>query len=274
MKARTKSIGVFDSGFGGLAILKSVRKRLPVYNYIYVGDSARAPYGERSQKEVLRFAKQAVDFLFENNCELVVFACNTVSAEALRTIQQKYLHKKYGSEKRVLGVIVPALEEIASGSKRSRVGVIATRATVRSGTFSKELRKIAPSIKMFEQATPLLVPMIEKGMQDSPEMEKVLRKYLEPLLKKNLDTLLLGCTHYGHIEKQIQRIVGKKIKVVSEGPIIAKKLAHYLKRHTSLEQRLVKGKKIIFYTTGDKADFQKHSKAFFGRKITANRIRF
>ena len=272
-KKRIKSIGVFDSGVGGLTILKSVMKRLPQYTYVYLGDTAHAPYGDRSQKEVLQFAKEAIDFLFSKNCELVLFACNTVSAEALRSIQTTYLHKRYGKEKRVLGVIVPTLEVVAENQKHTRVGIIATRATVNSGRFLTELKKIAPKIKIFQQAAPLLVPMIERGEQGSVEMKKVLRQYLEPLMKKKIDTLVLGCTHYGHIEREIKRIVGKRVKVISEGPIIAKKLADYLKRHAEMERTLSKKKKVRFYTTGKTAHFKKHSTLFFGKPVSAVRAK-
>lgn len=264
---RTTSIGVFDSGFGGLAILKEIVKKLPNYSYVYFGDTARAPYGDRSMDSVYKFTKQAVDFLFKHDCELVILACNTASAEALRKIQQHYLPKKY-PKRRVLGVIVPALEEAAIKTKNNRIGVLATTGTVHSGTFPRELHLRNPKIKIFQQATPLLVPIVENGMHRDISTQLILKRYLAPLLKKNIDTLILGCTHYEHLELEIKKIIGKKIRIISEGKVVARKLKEYLSRHPEIESRLLFRKKRTFYTTDLSDKFCTLGSEFFGSHIT------
>ncbi|HEX8993969.1 MAG TPA: glutamate racemase [Candidatus Paceibacterota bacterium] len=268
---RTKSIGVFDSGFGGLAILKEVVKQLPEYNYVYLGDNARAPYGARSMEVVYEFTKQAVDFLFAQGCDLVVLACNTASAEALRKIQQDYLPKKYGSHKRVLGVIVPAIEETIVQTETKRVGVIATEGTVSSRAFSRELSKAHPGIEVFEQACPLLVPLVEAGEHRSDIADLVLAQYLKPLLKKRIDTLVLGCTHYGHLETKIKKIVTSDVSVISEGKIVAKKLKDYLKRHPEIEGALSRKSKLAFYSTDIGERFDMLGTIFFGKPIVSKK---
>lgn len=270
MSAKTP-IGVFDSGLGGLTILKAVRRRLPQYDYVYLGDTARAPYGGRSAEEILAYAKQAVDFLFAEGCELILFACNTVSAEALRTIQQTYLHEKYGPEKRVLGVIVPTLEYVVADPSHQNIGVIATEATVRSETFPTELKKIAPERNIFQQAAPLLVPLVEAGEHKTGAADAALKQYIEPLLEKGIDTLILGCTHYEHMLPQIERIAGGAVKVVCESEIVSEKLAEYLSRHANLETKLSREGSAVFYTTDATPRFSEETKLFFGEEIEARR---
>ena len=187
-------IGLFDSGFGGLYILRGIVKELPQYSYIYLGDSARAPYGPRSNEEVYAFTKQGVEFLFENGANLVVLACNTASSEALRKIQHEY-HRD--DTQKVLGVLIPFAEAAVRQTVNKRIGILATEGTVQSGAFEREIKKIDPQITVFQQACPLLVPLVEAGEQDSENADVLIRKYLKPILAEDIDTLVLGCTHYG-----------------------------------------------------------------------------
>lgn len=267
---RKYSIGVFDSGFGGIQILKHIVKELPQYNYIYLGDTARVPYGSRSQEVVLDFVIQAVDFLFKKDCQLIIFACNTASAKALRKIQREYLPKYY-SDKKVLGVIVPAVEDATCNGYKS-VGVIATQGSVASGAFVCEINKINPKIKVFQQACPLLVPIVEAGEEKSQITDLMLKKYLKPFINKQIDALILGCTHYGFLEDKIKKIVGKDVKVINEGKIVAKKLKDYLERHSEIEKVLGKKSKLKFFTTDLTEGFQILGSKFFGKKIKPERV--
>jgi len=266
------AIGIFDSGFGGLTVMKEIVKQLPNYNYIYLGDTARVPYGNRSKKVVYEFTKQAVDFLFSENCELIIFACNTISCDALCTMQQKYLPKHY-PQKKVLGVIIPAVEYATLRTKNKRVGVIATEGSVKSDTFKRELSKVDSGIKIFQKACPLLVPIVEAGQQNSKEVDVILQKYLEPLLAKNIDTLILGCTHYEILKKKIKKIVGEKVEVISESGIVAKKLQEYLQRHPEIDKKLAKNKKYIFCSTGLPDRFEKLGSKFFGKNIKVKKVK-
>lgn len=261
-----KSIGVFDSGFGGLSILRHIALELPEYDYMYLGDTARTPYGNRSQEVLYEFSQQAVDFLFKNNCELIILACNTASSEALRKIQQEYLPKYYPN-KRVLGVIIPTAERAVEITKNNKIGVMATESTVASDAFKLELVKLNPFARVFQQACPLLVPIVESGEQDSEITDIMLRKYLNPLIKKKIDTLILGCTHYGILESKIKKIAGRNIKVISEGKIVAKKLKQYLQRHPEIKRELAKNHKMVFYTTDATSRFENLGSKFFGKNI-------
>lgn len=259
-------IGIFDSGFGGLEILRAIVKKLPQYSYIYLGDTQRTPYGSRSQETVFKFTKQAVAFLFKHGCPLVVLACNTSSSEALRKIQQGYLKSNY-PKRRVLRVVIPTAEAAAEATKNNRVGVIATEGTVNSSSFEREIKKLNPKIKVFQQGCPLLVPITEAGEQNSEIADLALRKYLKPLINQDVDTLILGCTHYGFLEKQIKKIVGQKIKVISEGKIVARKLADYLKRHPEIGKKLSKNASCRFLTTDLTKKFKTLGSKFFGQTI-------
>lgn len=258
------NIGVFDSGIGGLTILKAILKKLPQYNYIYLGDTARVPYGGRSKEIIYQFTQEAVDFLAKKNCQLIIIACNTSTANALRKIQQEYLPKKYPHLK-VLGVIKPTVEYL-SNQKFKKVGVIATSATVSSNAFVNEIKKINPKIKVFQKACPLLVPYIENQTKNKKILTLLLEEYLKPLLKNNIEGLILGCTHYEIIEKEIKKIVGRKIKLIGEGEQVAEKLADYLKRHSQLEKKLSKEKKREYFFTDKNLNYQKLIKIFFNEK--------
>lgn len=269
---REYSIGVFDSGFGGLEILRKIVKRLPEYNYIYLGDSARAPYGTRSQDVIYTFTEQAVDFLFKEGCWLIILACNTASSIALRKIQREYLLAHYPN-RRVLGVLIPAAEEAVERTKNNRVGVIGTEATVSSGSFERELKKLNPEINVFQKSCPLLVPIVEYGEKDAQVINLVIKNYLKPLLDKNIDTLILGCTHYGLLEEHIRKAVGKEISLILEGRVVAEKLEDYLNRHPEIESILKKDSKIRFLTTDLTDKFEVLGSQFFGKPIKPVKIR-
>lgn len=268
---RTQSIGVFDSGFGGLSILRGIVKGLPEYDFVYLGDTARVPYGTRSSEVVYEFTRQAVEFLFKKNCGLVILACNTASSDALRRIQHEYLPKHF-PERNVLGVLIPAVEEAVAKTRNKKVGVMATSGTVASGSFVREFFKLDPEIQVFQNACPLLVPLVEAGEVSSPATEYFLKKYLKPLLAKDIDTLILGCTHYSLLERKIRKLVGKKVHIVSESRIIGGKLRDYLDRHPDRESNLGKHGARTFYSTDITENFETLGKRFFGEKIEVERV--
>ncbi|KKP79963.1 MAG: glutamate racemase [Candidatus Moranbacteria bacterium RIFOXYA12_FULL_35_19] len=269
---KNKSIGIFDSGFGGLDIMKGIVKELPNYNFIYLGDTARVPYGVRSEKVLYKFTKQAVDFLFKKKCEIIIFACNTVSSNALRKIQKKYIPKYYPGKK-ALGVIIPAVELAVQKTKNKKVGVIATLRTVESKSFLREFSKIDNNIKIFQKDCPLLVPIIEAGEIKTEKINEVLENYLKPLIDKKIDTLILGCTHYGILKNKIKKIIGNNIKIIVESDIVAKKLKDYLRRHQEIEKKIGREKKRIFYSTGLVKKFEILGKHFYGEKIKVQKIK-
>ncbi len=266
-----KNIGVFDSGFGGLSTLRGIVKELPEYNYIYLGDNARTPYGTRSQETIFQFSQEAVNFLIEKNCDLIIFACNTASSEALRKIQKNCINKLY-PEKRVLGVLIPVAEEAAEKTKNKRIGVIATEGSIKSMAFKTELQLIDKEIKVFQRATPLLVPLVESGEYKSRITDLVLEKYLKDLTKKNIDTLILGCTHYGILKRKIRKIIGPDITIIFDSRVVPKKLRNYLFRHTEIESNLRKDGVVKFYTTDLTKKFTTLGSKFFKEKIKAKKI--
>ncbi len=263
-------IGFFDSGFGGLHVLRGITKRLPEYDYIYLGDSARAPYGSRSPEEVYTYTKQGVEFLFAHGAKLVVLACNTASSEALRKIQQGY--QKEGSGRKVLGVLIPFAEAAAARTKNKRVGVMATEGTVRSGSFPREITKVDGGISVFQQACPLLVPLVEAGEQNSALADELIRGYVAPLLEKDIDTLVLGCTHYGILEGKILAAVGGDIQIISEDDVVPESLAAYLKRHPELEERIGENGTVRSYCTGDTKAFNTLGTVFFEKAVDAEQV--
>lgn len=265
-------IGVFDSGFGGLTILKSFLEKLPAYNYLYLGDNARTPYGNRSPELIYQFTTEAVDFLFKKGCQLIIIACFTSSAEALRRIQQEVLPHYQASDnfstKRILGVIRPLVEEAVKVSRFGRLGVIGTQATVNSQTFIKELNKLRLSLVICQQACPLLVPLVEEGYQARREAKMILKNYLRPLKSKKVDTLVLGCTHYPIMLKQIKQIMGKNCRILNPGEVVAKSLTDYLARHPEIESKLLKNGQAKFYTTDDPVKFKTLGSKFLGQPIS------
>ncbi len=253
-------IALFDSGFGGLTVLKPLIKKLPQYDYLYLGDNARTPYGTRSQETVIRYSEQAVEYLFDQGAELIITACNTVSALALRHLQQKYKDRK------ILGVIRPLVEKAAETTKLKRIGVVGTRGTIASESYDEELEKIDSEIKVYSQACPLLVPFIEEGWHNKPEALMILKKYLRDLKSKNTDTLILGCTHYPLMYRNFAKYMGKKVQVFDPGEVVADSLEDYLQRHPEIEARLTKGGKRKYSTT-DRTD---NFKQFANRELKLN----
>ncbi|MCX6786046.1 MAG: glutamate racemase [Candidatus Komeilibacteria bacterium] len=270
-------IGIFDSGFGGLTVFKEIKKALPDYNYIYLGDNLRAPYGDRGQEIIYQFTEQAVNFLFKQGCDLVILACNTASSDALKKLQQEWLPANYPNG-RILGVIRPLTEEATKVSRFGKIGVVGTTATIKSGAYLRELKhlsslaRLCPTIKAWQQACPLLVPLIEEGWLDKTETRMILKKYLRPLKDQQIDTLILGCTHYPLLMKEFKRLCGKRVNVLNAPKIIAAKLVDYLQRHPELEQKLVKQKAVRYLTTGDPKTFSKLGGKFIGLEISAEKI--
>ena len=259
-------IGVFDSGYGGLTVLSGLFNKLPGYDYIYLGDNARAPYGNKSQEVIYSYTKEALDFLFNNGCEIVILACNTASSKALRRIQQEFLPEHYPGKK-VLGVVIPLAEAINPVKGAKRVGVIGTKATIGSSVYSTEIKKIYPDIEVFEKACPLLVPLIEEGWCKKVETRMILKKYLRPLKTKGIDTLILGCTHYPFLIEIIKSIMGKRVWIPDPPAIIAKSFKHYLERHPEIENKLSKDSRRSYYTTDDKGSFRDFADKFFPFRI-------
>ncbi|PIQ78568.1 glutamate racemase [Candidatus Peregrinibacteria bacterium CG11_big_fil_rev_8_21_14_0_20_46_8] len=234
-------IGIFDSGFGGLTVAQEIIGRLPEYDYLYVGDNARAPYGGRSKEVITQFSEEAVQYLWSRGARLIIFACFTASAQALRELQQRHTDKK------ILGVVRPIVEEAVRAG--TRIGVVGTRATIASHAFRDEIHKLAPNAEVIEKATPLLVPFIEEGWHTKPEARMILKKYLTPLKSHNIDTLIHGCTHYPFMHKDFERIMGKNVNVLRTGKIVAESLADYLQRHPEIETQLSKKSAREFCTT-------------------------
>jgi len=266
-KSPANIIGVFDSGLGGLTILRYFLQDLPGYNYLYLGDNARLPYGEKSQETIYNYAKEAMDFLFSSGCNLVIIACNTASAQALRRLQQEYLPAHY-PDRRILGVIRPLAEAAAKDPKIKTIGVIGTRATINSRAYSSEIKKLNSDINVAENAAPLLVPLIEEGWASKPETRMILKKYLHPLKTKQIQTLILGCTHYPFLHQAIKKIMGRRISVPQPGEIVAASLKDYLARHKELGLSEVTAPARRYYTTDDPQSFRNLGEKFLGRKIT------
>lgn len=236
-------IGIFDSGLGGLIIAEACRKHMPEYDFVYLGDTKRVPYGNRSEEAIYQYLSQGVEWLFRRGCAVVIVACNTASAHALRRIQQELLPEKY-PRRRVLGVIVPTVEAIAAGSK---VGLLATASTVLSGAYEREFAKRNDKIRVVAQAAPLLVPIIEtNSLQFATQ---IVQAYIRPLLRRKVDVIVLGCTHYALLKHMIRKQVGRKIQVVSQDELIPAKLEEYLKRHTGLDRKLTKSGSFELFVT-------------------------
>ena len=266
----TAPIGVFDSGYGGLTILKELKHTLPQYDYIYLGDNARAPYGPRSYDTVYQYTLEAVNWFFNQGCSLVILACNTASAKALRTIQQKDL-PRMAPDKRVLGVIRPTTEILGNFSTTHQVGILGTLGTIQSDSYPIELAKFFPALKVFQQACPLWVPLIENGEQDKPGADYFVKSYLDQLFSQStdIDTLLLACTHYPLLADKIRAFMPKGVNIVSQGAIVAKSLAKYLESHPNLAQKCSQSGQLSFYTTDNPQAFELQASTFFGQKIAA-----
>lgn len=266
-------IGIFDSGYGGLTVMKEIVKVLPQYDYIYLGDNARAPYGTRSYDTVHRYTWECVEWFFNQGCELVILACNTASAKALRTIQQQHLTGKY-AQKRVLGVIRPTAEVIGNYSSQKAVGVMATRGTVDSGSYEIEIGKFSPEVEVFQEACPIWVPLVESQEVEGPGADYFVKKHLDILLGKSgkIDTILLACTHYPLLIEAIRKNLGRDVNIISQGAIVAESLKDYLERHPEIEVNCSKGGQRKFYTTDSAEDFNLKAGFFFGTAVNAEHI--
>lgn len=260
-------IGIFDSGFGGLTIFKEIKKTLPQYDYIYLGDNARIPYGPRSFETVYRFTKECVFKLFELGCNLVILACNTASAKALRTIQQNDLPEG----KKVLGIIRPTTEAINLFTKNNKIGILATQGTVFSNSYKLEINKFHPEIEVYQQACPLWVPLVENNEIDTPAADYLVKKDIEALLRlePEIDTIVLACTHYPLLLPVIKKFTPKNISLFSQGKLIADSLTEYLTRHPEIEEKCLKNGVSTFYTTDDATDFEKKATVYFGEELKA-----
>jgi glutamate racemase len=262
-------IGIFDSGYGGLTILKEIVNVLPEYDYIYLGDNARAPYGTKDFETVYEYTFQAVNWFFDKGCSLVILACNTASAKALRSIQQNDL-PKIDVNKRVLGVIRPTSEIIGEYSKSKHVGVLGTTGTINSNSYLIEIAKFFPNIKVSQEACPEWVSLVESNNLQSAETDHFVQLHINQILGKDsqIDTLLLACTHYPLLMDKIKQYTPEGIAVISQGKIVAESLKNYLSRHDNIESACSKTGNRQFYTTGNSADFNDHASLFFGSSVT------
>jgi glutamate racemase len=272
-------IGFFDSGFGGLSVLSEWQRKAPEYSILFLGDSVRAPYGSRSSETVIRYTDEGVSWLFENGAKIVVVACNSASSEALQYVQKKYPGRK------VLGILIPTAEEALQKTRFGRIGVVGTRRTVESQNYEKAIKKLVPKYyspqenrsekipKIVSVSAPLLVPLIEEGWQKRPETRSILKKYLLSLKGHNIDTLVLGCSHYSLLKKEFQRKMGKQCLIIDSSAVQAKKLREYLTCHPETERTLDKEGKHMFFTTGCPEKFRILGSTFLGRSLGKNFVK-
>jgi glutamate racemase len=271
--ASENPIGIFDSGYGGLTVLKDIINRLPQYDYLYLGDNARAPYGNRSFDTVYHYTLQCVQWFFKQGCPLVILACNTASAKALRTIQQNDL-PKIDPLKRVLGVIRPTAEVIGNYSETKSVGILATVGTVASDSYPMEIGKFFPELKVYQEACPMWVPLIENNEHHSHGADYFVKKYMHNLFEKgeDIDVVLMACTHYPLLREKIEEYLPVGVKLLSQGEIVAESLIDYLSRHAEIETRCGKKGLREFYTTDSTADFDNHAALFWGQTVQSKHI--
>lgn len=272
-KTSYKPIGVFDSGFGGLTVLKEIVSEMPQYDYLYLGDNARAPYGSRSFETVYEYTLECVNHLFAMGCELVVLACNTASAKALRTIQQKDL-PKIDPAKRVLGVIRPTTEIIGNYSKTGNVGVLGTAGTVSSGSYLVEIEKFFPNLKVYQEACPMWVPLIENNEYNNEGADYFIKKHVTNLMQQEpkIDAIILGCTHYPLIIDKIKKYLPADVQLLSQGTIVAQGLKDYLQRHPEMEKKCSKSQSVSFYTTDLPETFDKAATLFYGKEVRSKHL--
>ncbi len=253
--------------------MKEIVQQLPAYDYLYLGDNARTPYGTRSFETVYRYTLQCVEWFFKQGCPLVILACNTASAKALRTIQQNDL-QHLNPNNRVLGVIRPTAEVIGQYSKTNKVGVLATAGTVQSASYPIEISKFYPSVQVFQQACPMWVPLIENNEHNKEGADYFVKEYVDELMQQSpdIDTVLLGCTHYPLLAEKIKQQLAPNVQLLSQGKIVAESLADYLQRHPEMEQRLTKHGNQQFFTTDSSADFDRHAKLFYGANVQVKHV--
>ena len=270
---KQQPIGIFDSGYGGLTVLKEITAKLPQYDYIYLGDNARSPYGTRSFETVYEYTLECVKWLFDQGCILVVLACNTASAKALRTIQQNDL-PKIDAGKRVLGVIRPTTEIIGRFTKTGNVGILATNGTVISNSYPIEIRKFYPEVNVFQQACPMWVPLVENNEYNLPGADYFIQKNIDDLLSQSsqIDTILLACTHYPLLIEKIKKAVPGNVTILSQGEIVADSLQAYLNKHTEIAENCSKNGQIAFFTTDSPEDFDNHAAVFYGKPVKSTHL--
>ena len=271
--SKTGPIGVFDSGYGGLTILRELEKKLGDYDYLYLGDNARSPYGNRSFETVYQYTLECVEWFFKQGCSLVILACNTASAKALRTIQQKNL-PLIAPNKRVLGVIRPTTEIVGDYTRSGEIGIVATNGTVLSNSYPIEINKFFPSVKVYQQACPMWVPLVENNEEKGDGANYFIQQDLASLFKQSssIDTLLLACTHYPLLKDKIEKYVPAGVKIITQGELVANSLSNYLERHPEIAAACSKGGTIRFCTTDAEADFKGQASHFYGRSIEAETI--
>ena len=273
LSSKPGPIGIFDSGYGGLTILHGIRQLLPEYDYLYLGDNARAPYGPRSFDVVYEFTRQAVVKLFEMGCHLVILGCNTASAKALRSIQQIDL-PKIDPERRVLGVIRPTADVIGSLTKTRHVGVLATEGTIKSESYNLEIRKLHPDIQVSGVACPFWVPLVEYNEADSPGADYFVKKRIDQIMRLDdkIDTIILGCTHYPLLMPKILKYLPAGVRVVPQGEYVAESLKAYLERHPQIEQRCAKNGTVNYLTTENPEKFKEQAQIFLHEPVEVENI--
>lgn len=267
------AIGVFDSGYGGLTILKEIRELLPEYDYIYLGDNARAPYGSRSFDLIYKFTLEAVNHLFQQGCHLVILACNTASAKALRSIQQRDLPNT-DPNRRVLGVIRPTVESVKEFTYTNHIGIVATTGTIQSESYPMEIAKLFPEVKVTGQACPMWVPLVENNEFDKPGADYFVNKGVSQLLEQDplIDTILLGCTHYPLLESKIREFTPDNIKIITQGKYVARSLKDYLQRHPEMDAKCSKGSDCTFLTTESEIKFKESAEIFLDEEVNAKQV--
>jgi len=264
MNALSGKIGIFDSGYGGLTIFREIQALMPQYDYIYLGDNARTPYGTRSFDVVYEFTRQAVQALFDEGCRLVVLACNTASAKALRTIQQVDL-PTWDISRRVLGIIRPTIETIDEYTVSKHIGLLGTEGTIRSGSYEIEIAKLFPDITVTGEACPMWVPLVENNEFNKPGADYYIRQHIDNLIARDpaIDAIILGCTHYPILLPKIRQFTPSHIRIVEQGGLVTRSLQDYLRRHPEIENRCTKGGTIHFYTTEAEEKFEEMASFFW-----------
>ena len=275
MENKKFPIGVFDSGYGGLTILSAIRKLLPEYDYVYLGDNARSPYGTRSFDVINDFTLQAVRYLFSEGCPLVILACNTASAKALREIQQKYLPTSEDPSRRVLGVIRPTAEVVGNVTETKHIGIMATPGTISAQSYEVELAKLFPDVSVHGQACPMWVPLVEYGESNGEGADFFVQKYFNELLEqdKQIDSIVLACTHYPLLRPKIEQYLPEGITLLSQGELVATSLKDYLHRHPEMNDRLTQGGSIRYLTTECPDKFGDLASIFVDEEVNATRVK-
>ncbi|MBW1693233.1 MAG: glutamate racemase [Deltaproteobacteria bacterium] len=260
-----KMIGIFDSGIGGLTVVRSLMEHLPGYDIVYFGDTARTPYGTKSPETVVRYALENIDFLLSKGSKIIVMACNTASSVAAESVNDQF-------DLPIFEVITPAVEITVKRSKHLRIGVIGTRATVNSGVYEKKIKALSPEAKVYSTACPLLVPLVEEGWVKKPETSMIIKKYLHPLKVRQIDTLILGCTHYPLLKDKIQRKIGKKVDVIDSSKAVAKKVKAFLNTHAEVDRQLVKKGNFRLFVSDVTDQFQKTARMTLKRNVVLEHV--